>query len=167
MKNLKYILIPALTGIFFTACNTEPVGPSAAELDTQVEAKVKAATDQLKAECDSRLMQAAQLKADSLIAKAAGKKPIAVAPAPKPKPSTPATVPTKGTPKQVAPKSEPSKTVQGGGLRTQSDKAKAHDKKAVEGGGLRSQSDAAKAKDSKAVEGGGLRSQSDKNVEKK
>ncbi len=81
MKNLKYILIPALTGFFFTACNTEPVGPSAAELDTQVEAKVKSATDQLKAECDSRLMQAAQLKADSVLAKV---KKVA------PKPATPA-----------------------------------------------------------------------------
>ncbi len=71
MKTLKYLLVPALTGLLFVACNNEPKGPTQAELDTQVEAKVKSATDQLKADCDSRIMQAAQTQADSLLAKAA------------------------------------------------------------------------------------------------
>lgn len=69
MKTLKYILIPALTGILFTACNTEPKGPTQAEIDTQVDAQVQTATDQLKADCDMRLMQAAQMQADSMLAK--------------------------------------------------------------------------------------------------
>lgn len=96
MKSFKYIVIPALTGILFAACNTEPKGPSQAELDTQVEAKVKAATDQLKADCDSRIMQAAQLQADSLLAKAKPtSKPKATTPAPSTtKPSTPKAPPT-------------------------------------------------------------------------
>ncbi len=68
MKTLKYIMVPVLTGLLFVACNNEPKGPTQAELDTQVEAKVKAATDQLKADCDTRIMQAAQLQADSLLA---------------------------------------------------------------------------------------------------
>lgn len=105
MKHIKYILIPALTGLFFTACNTEPVGPSQAELDAQVETKVKAATDQLKAECDTRLLQAAQMQADSLLAKAAKKAPVAAPkPAPAPvKPKTPAPVKPKTPPTPPAP----------------------------------------------------------------
>lgn len=110
MKHIKYILIPALTGFFFTACNTEPAGPSQAELDAQVETKVKAATDQLKAECDTRLLQAAQMQADSIIAKAAGKKvapaPNAAVPAPV-KPKTPATVKPKTPPTPPAPPKNP------------------------------------------------------------
>ena len=110
MKHIKYILIPALTGFFFTACNTEPVGPSQAELDTQVETKVKAATDQLKAECDTRLMQAAQMQADSLLAKAAKKAPIA---APKPAPApAPAKVKTPAPPKPKVTPPPPPKPVQ-------------------------------------------------------
>ena len=69
MKTLKYLLVPALTGILFAACNTEPKGPTQAELDMQVDAKVQTATDQLKADCDMRIMQAAQLQADSILAK--------------------------------------------------------------------------------------------------
>lgn len=111
MKNLKYILIPALTGFLFTACSTEPVGPSAAELDTQVEAKVKSATDQLKAECDSRLMQAAQLKADSVLAKVKNVAPKPAAPAPKAPvtPKTPPKAPVKAPtpPAQPAPPKNP------------------------------------------------------------
>ena len=70
MKIVQYIMLPVLTGLLFVACNTEPKGPSQAELDTQVEAKVKLATDQLKADCDSRINQAAQAQADSLLAAA-------------------------------------------------------------------------------------------------
>ena len=162
MKTIKYIITPALAAFIFTACNNEVKGPSQAEIDTQVEAKVKAATDQLKADCDSRIMQAAQMKADSILALS---KPATTVETPAVKNNTSSSSNTPATSSTL--KTEPSKTVQGGGLRTQSDNAKANDKKAVEGGGLRSQSDASKAKDNKAVEGGGLRSQSDKNIEKK
>ena len=63
------MIVPALAAILFTACNTEPKGPTQAELDTQVDAKVQTATDQLKADCDMRIMQAAQMEADSILAK--------------------------------------------------------------------------------------------------
>jgi hypothetical protein len=89
MKNLKYIIVPALAAFMFTACKNEVKGPTQAEIDTQVELKVKAATDQLKADCDSRIMQAAQLKADSILAKTASQQvevsvPVAKPVAPKP-----------------------------------------------------------------------------------
>lgn len=103
MKRLQYIIVPALAGLFFTACNNEPKGPSQAELDTQVEAKVKATQDQLKADCDTRLMQAAQLKADSTLAKLANKKApapakVATTPAPTTKTKTPPPPPKQTTP---------------------------------------------------------------------
>jgi hypothetical protein len=100
MKNLKYIIVPALAAFMFTACNNEVKGPTQAEIDTQVEVKVKAATDQLKADCDSRILQAAQLKADSMMAKTvsqqaetttapvAAPKPVAPTPKPTTKPTT-------------------------------------------------------------------------------
>ena len=96
MKNLKYIIVPALAAFMFTACNNEVKGPTQAEIDTQVELKVKAATDQLKADCDSRIMQAAQLKADSILAKTASQQVEASAPVAKPvapKPVTNTTTP--------------------------------------------------------------------------
>ena len=165
MKKIKYIIVPALMGIIMASCNSEPKGPTQAELDSQVEAKVKTATDQLKSDCDNRIMDAARANADSImnVAKPQGKT-TASAPTSKTKTTTSTTATTATTSKTTT---TASTTVPGGGLRTQSDNAKANDKKAVEGGGLRSQSDAAKAKDSKAVEGGGLRSQSDKKIEKK
>jgi hypothetical protein len=99
MKHLKYILVPALTGLLFAACNTAPQGPSQAELDTQVAAKVKSATELLKSECDNRINTAAQIKSDSIVAIAAKRKAAKPAPvAAKPKP-TPAVV-TKPTPEQ-------------------------------------------------------------------
>lgn len=96
MKTLKYILVPVLGGLLFTACNNAPVGPTQAELDTQVEAKVKAATDQLASDCNARIMQAAQLQADSMFAKL-GNKPAPVTTKPKTttKPTPP---PVKQTP---------------------------------------------------------------------
>ena len=69
MKNLKYILVPALAGILFASCNSEAQGPSQAEIDAQVEAKVKDATDKMKADCDLQIMNAAQLKKDSILVK--------------------------------------------------------------------------------------------------
>lgn len=99
MKNVKYLLIPALTGLFFTACNTEPKGPTQAELDTQVEAKVKAAADKLKADCDASIMQAAQAQADSMMAaaKPSGKPVTKTAPPKNVKPTTPPPPPPKPT----------------------------------------------------------------------
>ncbi len=66
-KNLKYIVIPALTGILFASCNNAAEGPSPAEMDAKVEAKVKEATDKMKADCDAQIMSAAQLKKDSIL----------------------------------------------------------------------------------------------------
>ncbi|MBK8685328.1 MAG: hypothetical protein IPN26_10200 [Bacteroidetes bacterium] len=74
MKKVQYILVPVLAGLMFTACNTEVKGPSQAELDTQVEAKVKSEAERLKAECDNNLMTAAKAKADSIMAKATNQK---------------------------------------------------------------------------------------------
>ncbi len=103
MKNLKYILVPALTGLLFVACNTEPKGPTQAELDTQVEAKVNAATEQLNADCNTRIMQAAQMQADSIIAKTSAKK-AAPKPVAAPAPPKPKTVKTPPPPPPAPPK---------------------------------------------------------------
>jgi len=161
MKKIKYIIVPALMGIIMASCNSEPKGPTQAELDSQVEAKVKTVTEQLKADCDNRILDAARANADSIMNIA--KPPVKTTASA----STTKTKTTATTATTTKTTTSSSTTVQGGGLRTQSDNAKANDKKAVEGGGLRTQSDAAKAKDNKAVEGGGLRSQSDKKIEKK
>ncbi len=109
MKSLKYIIVPALAGILFASCNTEAQGPTQAELDAQVEAKVKDATDKMKADCDAQIMNAAQLKKDSILVKM-GKKvtPPAAPKAPAP-PKSPVPPKTR-TPKVVEPvKSEPVK----------------------------------------------------------
>ncbi len=90
MKKIKYIIVPALMGIIMASCNSEPKGPTPAELDSQVEAKVKTATDQLKADCDNRIMDAARANADSIMALAnKAPKPVA-APAAPPKAHAPA-----------------------------------------------------------------------------
>ncbi len=104
MKNLKYILVPALAGILFASCNSEAQGPSQAEIDAQVEAKVKDATDKMKADCDLQIMNAAQLKKDSILVKM-GKMKAPTAP-----PKAPAT-PKSPTPKAPTPKAvEPVRT---------------------------------------------------------
>jgi hypothetical protein len=164
MKKIKYLIIPALTGLLFAACSSEPKGPSEAEIDALVADKVNARVQQLAAECDARVMEMAKIQADSIVAamsKKGGK--------PAPKVAKPTTPPPPKTTKPTTPNTtkEPSRTVEGGGLRSQSDQSKSKDKKAVEGGGLRSQSDQSKAKDNQAVQGGGLRSQSDQAKEKK
>jgi hypothetical protein len=165
MKNLKYIIVPALSAFMFTACNNEVKGPTQAEIDTQVEVKVKAATDQLKADCDSRIMEAAQLKADSMMAKTVTKKvepsaPVAKPAAPAPKPTTPKVT----TPKVTTPVK--SQTIESGGMRGQSDQTKSKDKNSVEGGGMRNQSDQNVKKDVRSIEGGGMRGQSDESKKK-
>ena len=107
-KNLKYILVPALAGILFASCNTEPTGPTAAELDTQVEAKVKEASDKMKADCDAQIMNVASMKKDSILVKmgkmkappATPKAPVAPAP---PKNNTPKVEPVKTEPVKTTP----------------------------------------------------------------
>ena len=111
MKIVQYIMLPVLTGLLFVACNTEPKGPSQAELDTQVEAKVKLATDQLKADCDNRINQAAQAQADSLLAAAKPTakpvtKPITPAQPIKAAPATPKVTETPAPPVKSNPKSD-------------------------------------------------------------
>lgn len=102
MKKIQYIIVPALALMMFAACNTEVKGPSQAEIDAQVDAKVKSATEQLKAECDSRIMTAAQLKKDSILVKLGKQKPAPAAPAK-------TTPPKQNPPKQTTPKVEPPK----------------------------------------------------------
>jgi hypothetical protein len=109
MKTYQYLWVPALTGLLFAACNNQVQGPSQAELDTQVEAKVKAATDQLKSDCDARILQAAQLQADSMMAKAAP----TPAPAKTTKPTTRATTPTPPPPPPPPVKQAPATTGNG------------------------------------------------------
>ncbi len=108
-KNLKYILIPALAGMMFAACNNTPQGPSQAELDAQVETKVKAATDKMHADCDAQIMQAAQMKKDSILIKMGKMKaPVANAGT---KPATSKTTTTTTTTVKTEPvKTEPVKT---------------------------------------------------------
>ncbi len=107
MKNLKYILLPVLAGVMFASCNNTPQGPSQAELDAKVETKVKEATDKMKADCDAQIMQAAQLKKDSILVKMGKMK------APPVPPKTPASAPPKtpaAPPKTPTPPVEPVKT---------------------------------------------------------
>jgi hypothetical protein len=155
MKNLKYIIAPAIAIAMFASCNSEVAAPSQAELDTQVEAKVKAATDQLKAECDSRIMSAAQMSKDSILVALGNKKPAAAAPAPKP-----ASAPIKAAPvKQEPVKAEPVKPK--GGLKGLSDQAKQEAGNPA-GKGLKGLSDQAKEKaKEEAPKKGGLKGLSD------
>jgi hypothetical protein len=156
MKIVQYIMLPVLTGLLFVACNTEPKGPSQAELDTQVEAKVKLATDQLKADCDNRIKQAAQAQADSLLAAAKPTakpvtKPITPAQPIKAAPATPKVTETPTPPVIVEqPKgglkglSDQAKEVQGNsrGLKGLSDQAKQEEiKKENKKGGLKALQD--------------------------
>lgn len=159
MKNLKYIIAPAIAIAMFASCNSEVAAPSQAELDTQVEAKVKAATDQLKAECDSRIMSAAQMSKDSLLVALGNKKPAIAAPAPKPA-SAPTKAPIKAAPvKQEPVKAEPVKPK--GGLKGLSDQAKQEAGNPA-GKGLKGLSDQAKEKaKEEAPKKGGLKGLSD------
>jgi hypothetical protein len=119
MKKIQYIIATAVALMMFAACNTEVKGPSQAEIDAQVDAKVKSATEQLKAECDSRIMTAAQLKKDSILVKLGQQKP---APAAAPAKTTP---PKQTPPKQTPPKVEPPKNdPPKGGLKGLSDQSK-------------------------------------------
>ena len=101
MKKIKYIIVPALMGIIMASCNSEPKGPTQAELDSQVEAKVKTVTEQLKADCDNRILDAARANADSIMALANK--------APKPAPSAPTKAHTPAPAKVVTPPPPPVK----------------------------------------------------------
>jgi hypothetical protein len=155
-NNLKYIIIPALAGIMFASCNNTPQGPTQAELDAKVEAKVKEETDKMKANCDAQIMQAAQLKKDSILVKMGKMK----APAPAPKSTTTKTTTTKTTTTKTEPvKTEPVK-VEPKGLKQLSDQNKKGEGKQ---GGLKGLSDQSKTKEneSKGNTKGGLKSLSD------
>ena len=99
MKSIKYILTPVLAGIILASCNSEVKGPSQSELDAQVDAKVKSEVERLKTECDNNLMNAAKMKADSIMAAASKKAPAKTQPVAKtPKTNPPKAVPPKQTP---------------------------------------------------------------------
>ena len=93
MKKLQYIIAPFMAAAVLVACNNEPQGPTQAELDAQVEAKVEEVKTQLKADCDAKLMQAATAIKDSMLMSAAA------TPATAAKPAAPAKATTKPTPK--------------------------------------------------------------------
>jgi hypothetical protein len=158
MKKIQYIIVPALALCMFAACNTEVKGPSQAELDAQVDAKVKSATDQLKSECDSRIMTAAQLKKDSILVKLGKQKPAPVAPAKAapPKQNPPKQNPPKVDPPKVdPPKADPPK----GGLKGLSDQSKNEN---GGGKGLKGLSDQNKQKATEEGKKGGLKGLQDK-----
>jgi outer membrane biosynthesis protein TonB len=111
MKKLHYILAPFMAAAVLVACNTQPAGPTDAELTAQVDAKVEEVKAKLKSDCDANLRNAASMMKDSIImsatttpAPAAAKPaPVAVKPTPKPTPK-PAPAPVKPTPKPEPPK---------------------------------------------------------------
>lgn len=155
-KNLKYILIPAFAGMMFASCNTTPQGPTDAELDAQVEVKVKEATDKMRADCDAQIMQVAQMKKDSILIKMGKMKAPAVG-SKAPKSNSPTTTQTTTTTTTVV-KEEPVKETPKG-LKGLSDQAKKDQGKT---GGLKGLSDQNKAKEKEATgTQGGLKSLSD------
>jgi len=80
----------------FASCQNEApagnAGPSEAQIDSMVNARVEAIRSELMLQNDSLINALAQWKADSMIAAMKGAKPAATKPAPKPapKPTTPA-----------------------------------------------------------------------------
>jgi len=72
-------------------------GPSEAQIDSMVNARVEAMRSELMAQNDSLINALAQWKADSMIAAMKGAKPAAAAPKPAPKP-VPTTTPKPTTP---------------------------------------------------------------------
>ncbi|MBN8671716.1 MAG: hypothetical protein ACK4EY_03790 [Flavipsychrobacter sp.] len=80
----------------FASCQNEApagsAGPSEAQIDSMVNARVEAMRSELMAQNDSLINALAQWKADSMIAAMKGAKPAATpkpAPKPAPKPTTP------------------------------------------------------------------------------
>jgi outer membrane biosynthesis protein TonB len=113
MKKLQYILAPFMAAAVLVACNTQPAGPSDAEISAQVDAKVEEVKAKLKADCDANLMNAATAIKDSTIMSMGSKPAPATAAAkpapapvkPTPKPTVkPAPAPVKPTPKPETPK---------------------------------------------------------------
>ncbi len=152
------MILPVLAGIFFTACNEGTQAPSQSEIDQQVEAKVKEATDKLKADCDAQIMNAAQQKKDSILVRLGNRAnttaPKAVpTPAPKPAPKpTPAPPKTKEPTKQAPVQNVPQPKEQPKGLKSLSDQNKQESGKS---GGLKSLSDQNKAQEANKQQGGG------------
>ena len=110
MKKLHYILAPFMAAAVLVSCNTQPAGPTDAELTAQVDAKVEEVKAKLKSDCDANLRNAASMMKDSILmsaatttAPAAAKPaPVAAKPTPKPTPK-PAPAPVKPTPAPVKP----------------------------------------------------------------
>jgi curli biogenesis system outer membrane secretion channel CsgG len=109
MKKLQYIIAPFMAAAVLVACNTQPAGPTDAELSAQVEAKVDDVKAKLKADCDANLMNAATAIKDSTIM-SMGSKPAAAA-KPAPAPAKPTTKPAiKPAPAPVKPAPAPAPT---------------------------------------------------------
>lgn len=161
MKNIKNYILPALaSAMFFTACNEQAAAPSQADIDAQVEAKIKSTTEQWKADCDKRIMDAAQLKKDSILVKMGKQAAPAPAAPQKPKTNTPPknntggvkTPPPPPPPPPPAPAPEKPK-----GLKSLSDQAKETETK-----GLKSLSDQSKNEQKGDNSKGGLKALQDK-----
>lgn len=93
MKKLHYILAPFMAAAVLVACNTQPAGPTDAELTAQVDAKVEEVKAKLKSDCDANLRNAASMIKDSILLSAS------TSAKPTPAPAKPATVAVKPTPK--------------------------------------------------------------------
>lgn len=160
MKNIKNYILPAIaSAMFFTACNEQATAPSQAEIDAQVEAKIKSTTEQWKADCDKKIMDAAQLKKDSILVKMGNQTPAPVTPA-KPKTATPPKNNTGGvkTPPPPPPPPPPTPAPEKPkGLKSLSDQAKETETK-----GLKSLSDQSKNEQKGENNRGGLKSLQDK-----
>lgn len=166
MKKLHYILAPFMAAAVLVSCNTQPAGPTDAELTAQVDAKVEEVKAKLKSDCDANLRNAATMMKDSMMlsatatpAPAAAKPaPVATKPTPKPTPK-PAPAPVKPTPKPEAPKPTPAPD-KPKGLQGLSDQNKQNQ---PGGGGLKGLSDQEKAKAVESGKKGGLKGLSDQN----
>ncbi len=117
---MKKITLSIITGcaLLLSSCGSEVKGPSDADIAAQVDAKVNSAKAQMKSNCDNSIMQAAQAKADSMLAKVT--KPttqkvvaVPVPPAPPKAVKTPPPPPkvVKAPPAPPKPKTEKEKVV--------------------------------------------------------
>jgi hypothetical protein len=110
MKKIIFAILPAVA--LFASCANDGGAPSQAELDAKVKARVDAAIDQAKTDCDARIIQSSQLRADSIIgARNAPKPQPAVVPVEKPAAPAKAAAPAPAKPasKPVAKPAPPAK----------------------------------------------------------
>jgi|GEM_PF-6931993 len=155
----KQLFLLAGGGLLALAsCQQESTGGYTQEqVDSIVNARVAEQMIALQASNDSMINAVAQMKADSIIAAMKGGSSVTT------KTHTSTTRTTTVNNGGGSSKTIPPKTVESGGLKSQSDQNRVNDKTSVQGGGLKSQSDQNKTNNTHKVESGGLKSQSDQN----